>query len=199
MGNWIHGGSKCKDKKEEKTLERLKNETVLLLSFLGLLLYKRGDRKENYMENMPYLVGQLLKISDELHTLYCKVVRSGDVPPQLAGSALFTTAGETPYQAMAQLSLRMNPYITWAKQYRFKNISIKNEESWRARWYLNLYEDVANKLKVSVTGSTRFTDIEKAQLFIGYLASFPKRESSVTASDADNDHDNNGGGTNDEQ
>ncbi|MDQ7096300.1 hypothetical protein REC12_22150 [Desulfosporosinus sp. PR] len=199
MGNWMHGGSKCKDKKEEKTLERLKNETVLLLSFLGLLLYKRSDRKENYMENMAYLVGQLLKISDELHTLYCKVVRSGDVPPQLAGSALFTTAGETPYQAMAQLSLRMNPYITWAKQYRFKNILTKNEESWRARWYLNLYEDAANKLKVTVTGSTRFTDIEKAQLFIGYLASFPKRESSVAAVADDNDNDNNAGGDNHEQ
>lgn len=199
MGNWMHGGSKCKDKKEEKALERLKNETVPLLSFLGLLLYKRGDRKENYMENMAYLVGQLLKISDELHTLYCKVVRSGDVPPQLVGSALFTTAGETPYQAMAQLSLRMNPYITWAKQYRFKNISTKNEESWRARWYLNLYENAANKLKVTVTGSTRFTDIEKAQLFIGYLASFPKREPSATANGTDNDHDNNEGGTDDEQ
>ncbi|HWQ43823.1 MAG TPA: hypothetical protein VN456_17580 [Desulfosporosinus sp.] len=199
IGNWVHGGSKCKDKTEEKTLEKLKKETIYLLSVLGLLLYKCSDRKENYMESMAYLVGQLLKISDELHTLYCKVVRSGDVPPQLAGSALFATAGETPYQAIAQLSLRMNPYITWAKQYRFKNMTTKNEESWRARWYLNLYEDAANKLKVTVTGSTRFNDIEKAQLFIGYLASFSKRESSVAAGDADNDHDNNGGGTNDEQ
>lgn len=145
------------------------------------------------MESMAYLVGQLLKISDELHTLYCKVVRGGDVPPQLVGSALFAAAGETPNQAIAQLSLRMNPYITWAKQYRFKNIKTKNEESWRARWYLGLYEDVANKLHVIMTDSTRFGDFEKAQLFIGYLASFPKRESLVTAIGDDNDNDNMGG------
>ena len=199
LGNWVYGGSKCKDRTEEKNLEKLKNETVLLLSVLGLLLYKRGDRKEKYMESMAYLVGQLLKISDELHTLYCRVVRGGDVPPQLVGSALFVTAGETPNQAIAQLSLRTNPYITWAKQYRFKNITTKNEESWRAGWYLGLYEDVANKLHSTITDSTRFCDFDKAQLFIGYLASFPKRESSVTAIGDDNDNDNNIGGANNEQ
>ena len=198
IGNWVHGGSKCKDKTEEKNLEKLKNETVLLLSVLGLLLHKRDDRKEKYMESMAYLVGQLLKISDELHTLYCKVIRGGDVPPQLAGSALFVTAGETPHKAITQLSLRMNPYITWAKQYRFKNIKDEGKESWKAAWYLKLFEDVANKLSLTMADSTRFSDFEKAQLFIGYLASFPKRESSVTAIGDDNDNDNNIGGSNNE-
>jgi hypothetical protein len=35
IGNWVHGGSKCKDKTEEKTLERLKNETVSCCLYLG--------------------------------------------------------------------------------------------------------------------------------------------------------------------
>lgn len=196
IGNWVHDGSTCKDKTEEKTLEKLKNETVLLLAVLGLLLYKRGDRKENYMENMAYLVGQLLKISDELHILYCKVMRNGDVPPQLAGSALFAAASEMPYQAMAQLSLRMNPYITWAKQYRFKD-KTKNEGTGIAGWLLRLYEEAANKLYPVMTDSTRFNDFEKAQLFIGYLASFPKRETSVPA--VSDDNDNNLGGDHHEQ
>ncbi len=199
LANWIHGGSKCKDKTAEKNLEKLKRESVSLLSVIGLLLDKNDIRKEKYMENMAYLVGQLLKISDELHALYCKVVRSGDIPPQLAGSALFVTAGEMPYQAIAQLSVRLNPYITWAKQYRFKNIKDKDKneddgkERWRAAWYLKLFEDVANKLSFTITDSTRFNDYEKAQLFIGYLASFPKRESATTKSV---DIDNNIGGTN---
>ncbi|MEN6384805.1 MAG: hypothetical protein ABFD79_06370 [Phycisphaerales bacterium] len=193
FGNWVHGGAICKDKTEGKNLEKLKREIVLLLSVLGLLLDKNNDRKEKYMENMAYLVGQLLKISDELHALYCKVVRSGDVPPQLAGSALFVTAGETPYQAIAQLSLRMNPYITWAKQYRFKNIQDEKKESWRAAWYLKLSEDVANKLHLTMTNSTRFNDFEKAQLFIGYLASFPKSESVANTIDKNNNDDNIGG------
>jgi len=195
LGNWVHGGSKCKDKTAEKNLEKLKRETLLLLSALGLLLDKNDNRKEKYMENMAYLVGQLLKISDELHTLYCKVVRSGDVPPQLAGSALFVTAGETPYQAITQLSLRMNPYITWAKQYRFKNIKDEGKESWKAAWYLKLFEDVANKLSLTMPDSTRFSDFEKAQLFIGYLASFPKSEPSAITTD----NNNNIGGSDYEQ
>jgi len=199
IGNWVHGGSRCKNKTEEKKLEKLKNEMVLLLSVLGLLLYKRNERKEKYMESMAYLVGQLLKISDELHTLYCKVERGGDIPPQLVGGALFVTASETPSQAIAQLSIRMNPYITWAKQYRFKNIKAENKESWRAGWYLSLYENTANKLYSTITGLTRFGDFDKAQLFIGYLASFPKRESSVIASGDDNGNDNNIGGDNHEQ
>lgn len=197
LGNWVHGGSKCKDKTSEKNLEKLKKETLLLLSVLGLLLGKNENRKEKYMENIAYLVGQLLKISDELHTLYCKVVRSGDVPPQLAGSALFVTAGETPYQAITQLSIRMNPYITWAKQYRFKNIKDEGKESWKAAWYLKLFEDVANKLSIAMADSKRFSDFEKAQLFIGYLASFPKSEpSAITTA---NNKDNNIGGSDNEQ
>ncbi|MHB1391736.1 MAG: hypothetical protein ACYCYE_01420 [Clostridia bacterium] len=198
LGNWVHGGSKCKDKTAEKNLEKLKRETLLLLSALGLLLDKNDNRKEKYMENMAYLVGQLLKISDELHTLYCNVVRSGDIPPQLAGSALFVTAGETPYQAITQLSLRMNPYITWAKQYRFKNIKDEGKESWKAAWYLKLFEDVANKLSLTMADSARFSDFEKAQLFIGYLASFPKSEPSTITTD-NNNKDNNIGGSDYEQ
>lgn len=197
LGNWIHSGSKCKDKADEKNLEKLKQEAALLLSIIGLLLYKNDTRKEKYMENMAYLVGQVLKISDELHTLYCKVVRSGDVPPQLAGSALYVTAGETPNQALAQLSLRMNPYITWAKQYRFKNIEKKDEESWKAAWYLNLYENTANKLKLVMADSTRFNDYDKAQLFIGYLSSFPRREH-PPATAIDNNENNMEGQSNDE-
>lgn len=197
LGNWIHGGPKCKNKTEEKNLEKLKRETVLLLSVLGMLLDKNDNRKEKYMENMAYLVGQLLKISDELHTLYCKVVRNGDIPPQLAGSALFVTAGEIPYQAITQLSLRMNPYITWAKQYRFKNIKDEGKESWKAAWYLKLFEDVANKLSITLADSARFNDFEKAQLFIGYLASFPKRE--PTAINTDNNENNDMGGYNNER
>jgi hypothetical protein len=189
LGNWIHSGSKCKDKADEKNLEKLKQESVLLLSVMGLFLYKNDCRKDKYMENMAYLVGQILKVSDELHTLYCKVVRSGEVPPQLAGSALFVTAGETPYQALAQLSLRINPYITWAKQYRFKNIDKKYEESWKAAWYLNLYENTANKLRLVMKDSTRFNDYDKAQLFIGYLSSFPKREHPPATAIDNNEND----------
>lgn len=176
IGNWLHGGSKNDSRITARITDELKEETLMLISLFGLLLYKNDDRKEKYMENTAYLLGQILKISDELHTLYCKAVRSGDIPPQLAGSALFVSAGETPYQAITQLSLRINPYITWAKQYRYKNIKEEGKESWKAAWFLKLFEETADKLSSAMTESTRFNDFEKSQLFIGYLASFPKSE-----------------------
>jgi hypothetical protein len=131
------------------------------------------------MENVPYLFGQVLKISDELHAMYCKVVRNGEVPAQLAGNALVTAALETPERTFALLGERMIPYIAWAKQYqtKTKNNEEKGKENWRARWYLGLYAQAATILKQKWdTGNKyRFSDSEKAQLFIGYLANFPKK------------------------
>ena len=66
----------------------------------------------------------------------------------------------------------------------------KGKESWRAGWYLNLYEDAANKLRLALTDSTRFDDFSKAQVFIGYLAAFPKKAKSVT-DDADAENNTN--------
>jgi hypothetical protein len=176
LGNLLHG----KDKNGYAGVVPSKlrrNNFVYLFPLLGLLLYKQNCMKENYMENIPYLLGQMLKVSDELHTLYCQVVRKGEVPPQLAGNSLFVTALETPERALAQLGQRVNPYLSWAKQYRTKNIAAEGAESWRASWYLNLYSKNATALQSAICGERhdRFNDLEKAQLFIGYLADFPKK------------------------
>lgn len=127
------------------------------------------------MENLPYLLGQLLHVSDELHVLYCIEKRNGDIPPQLVGSSLFINAGEMPYQALSQLSIRLQPYLAWAKQFRGK----AEENSWRAGWLLNLFEQFSNQILPQMDKSIRFGDFEKAQLFIGYMASFPKKEKQV--------------------
>ncbi|MDR2632833.1 MAG: hypothetical protein LBC51_04320 [Treponema sp.] len=155
-----------------------KESCAAVFSLFGLLLYKQNCYKEDYMENMPYQLGQLLKVADELHALYCKVVRDDNVPPQLVGNSLFVAATETPVQALAQLSPRFSPYLAWAKQYRTKNIEEKGRESWRAAWYVYLMESIATKLCPSIRSIERFNDLEKAQFFIGYLAEFPKREKS---------------------
>ena len=176
LGNRLHSGGKCENTIDGRQLESRKNAAAQIYSVLGLLLYKSDKRKEKYMEELAYLIGQLLHVSDKLHALYCKVKREGDIPPQLAGAALFVTAGEMPYQALAQLSTRMNPYITWAKQYRYKNIEKKGEESWRAKWLLGLFEQLSDKIYPAMDAAIRFGDFEKAQLFIGYMASLPKRE-----------------------
>lgn len=147
-----------------------------MLALIGLFLYREHIRKDDYMESLPYIYGQLLKAADELHALYCNVVRNGDVPPQLVGSSLFQNAAEAPIRTMNLLSQRMMPYYSWAKSYRLKGIMEGGKESWRAGWLYSICEKTMGKLQNSWTAQTRFSDEEKAQLFIGYLAAFPKKE-----------------------
>lgn len=180
LGNSEHSGKKVADKS--------RMSTAYVLSVLGLLLYKSGYTKEVYMENAAYLVGQILKISDGLHAYYCKIVRDGSIPPQLAGNAMFVAATETPVQALAQLGTRMAPYIAWATQYQTKCIKDEGKKSGLAGWYLGLYQDISDKLHKSLSDTTRFDDFGKAQVFLGYLASLPKREKSA-ADDAANEDD----------
>ena len=151
-----------------------------MLSFMGLFLYRNNIRKERYMNNLPYLYGQLLKAADELHALYCRVVRGEDYPPQFVGSSLFQSAAEMPVRTMTILSQRIMPYYSWAKSYRLKNIQEKEKESWRAFWLYKICEKAMNKLQSSWTPQTRFNDEEKAQLFIGYLAALPKAKEDRT-------------------
>lgn len=156
-----------------------------MLALAGLLLYRMDIRKEKYMEQFPYLLGQLLKVSDELHALYCSVVREGDLPPQLVGSGLYQSVAETPIRSLQVLGQRMNPYITWAKSYRTRQVAVPGRESWRAGWYLSLFEKIATRLSEAWNPKTRLSDDEKAQFFIGYLAAFPKSERSDHANNSD--------------
>ena len=146
------------------------------LALVGLLLYRKKIRKDDYMDNLPYLYGQLLKAADELHALYCNVVRKGEFPSQFAGSSLFQSAAEAPVRSLNVLSQRIMPYYTWAKSYRLKDVEEEGKESWRAGWLYSMCEKTSANLRDNWTMQTRFNDEEKAQLFIGYLAAFPKKE-----------------------
>lgn len=156
-----------------------------MLALCGLLLDRLQIRKERYMEDFPYQYGQLLKVSDELHILYCHVVRKGEVPPQLAGSGLVQAATEFPIRTINQLCQRMMPYVTWAKTYRYCKTAEQGEEqpdqpgvmskAARAGWLLYLYEGIVEKLCGAWDTSIRFNDAQKAQLFLGYLAALPKK------------------------
>jgi len=150
--------------------DAMKAEIGDLFPLLGMLLYKSGITKEVYMQDMAYSIGQLLKISDELHALYCEIKRDGEVPPQLAGNSVFVTASETPAQAVALLCTRMVPYIAWADQYRRQD----KDKSGLAAWYKRQYGRLMPQLRQNLTENIRFGDLEKAQLFIGYLADLPK-------------------------
>lgn len=147
-----------------------------MLALIGLLLYRGGIGKDAYMKSLPYLYGQLLKASDELHALYCNVERNGDLPKQLAGGSLYQAAAQAPIRTLSLLGQRMKPYIVWSKIYRSKNVSEKGKESRRAGWLYSLYGNIATELFAAWNAQTRFNDEERALLFLGYLANFPKKE-----------------------
>lgn len=164
--------------RKEKSAKQinLRNHTLDALALTGLLLYQLGIRREKYMQEFPYLFGQLLQVSDALHEMYCKVVRNNDVPNTLAGSGLYVAGLEQPYRTLGLLGQRMNPYIAWAKSYRTKAVEEKGTESWRAAWYLSIYQEIATQLASVWGNQTSFNEEEKAQYFIGYLAAFPSRK-----------------------
>ncbi|MBN2065741.1 MAG: hypothetical protein JW771_02915, partial [Candidatus Thermoplasmatota archaeon] len=143
------------------------NHKILMPSILGLLLYKLGIKKENYMETVPFLVGRMLKLADELHALYCKEVRN-ELPPQLVGNALMSAALDSPIQALSQLALRLKPYYGWAQTFR------GNESGKLAGYFIGQYGEVAAQL-AEKSLSNRFNDAERAQLLLGYLASNKKQ------------------------
>ena len=137
------------------------------------------------MNEYPYLLGQILKVSDSLHELYCCEVRNGQIPPQLVGSSLYVAASEMPAQTLAQLANRMIPYITWAKANGEACIKrkLKNRQNEEIEYFgppagylLYVYEQIADALISVLKDKQRFNDYEKAQMFIGYLAAFPKKE-----------------------
>lgn len=158
-------------------------------TLFALLLYQMGIRKETYMQNFPYLYGQLLKTSDELHVLYCRVVRNDEIPPQLAGSSCYTAAAEAPVRTLAQLGQRMAPYLNWARSYQYKSVQTKGCESWRAMWLLGVYEKIVAALSSVWTPAIHFTDEEKAQLFMGYLARLPKTAKIPDGNEIKNDEE----------
>jgi hypothetical protein len=141
-----------------------------LLHLLGLLLFKSDITKEVYMQDTAYLIGQALKISDELHALYCEIKRDGEVPPQLVGNSVFVMASETPVQALAMLGTRMVPYLAWADQYGRQG----KEKSRLVSWYKRQYGLLMPQLRQKLTDHIRLGALEKAQLFIGYLADLPQ-------------------------
>ncbi|HOO44773.1 MAG TPA: hypothetical protein PLM29_00985 [Deltaproteobacteria bacterium] len=134
----------------------------LMPSILGLLLWKLGIGKEQYMQNPPYLVGRILKLADELHSLYCKEVRGGSLPPQLLGNALMAAALDSPTQSLAQLALRIAPYLGWARTNSTNSAGL-------SRYFLKELSQAEILLRDKPL-PTRFDDAARAQLLLGYIS-----------------------------
>ncbi len=146
------------------------------VAVMGILLDALNCRKEVYMENAPYQVGQVLALADTIHKDYCIVVRKGSLPNSLIGTSLMRRALDNPAAALADLGERMIEYIRWAKTAEVPRDAAENDSRriavLEARKRLRQYQPVAAKLGI-VALPTECTDIMKAQLLLGFLASPP--------------------------
>jgi hypothetical protein len=146
------------------------------IAVFGILLHELDCRKEVYVENAPYQVGQVLALADTIHKDYCVVVRKGSMPNSLIGTALMRRALDNPAGALADLSERMIEYLRWAKTAEVPKDAAENDPRkiavFEARKRLRQYQPLGAKLGIAVL-PTECTDIMKAQLLLGFLASPP--------------------------
>lgn len=175
----VYAGPRLNSSREQIILPLRELQSALVL--MGMLLFWTDHRKDDYMNKYPYLLGQMLKAADSLHELYCFKERKGEYPPQLVGGGMYLSVSEHPLQGFVQFTQRVLPYVTWARSPRNRDTRIQITKDNvdvpvgpSAGYYVSIYEQLANLLSGAFTDQTRFTDAEKAQLFIGYLASFPQ-------------------------
>lgn len=154
------------------------------VSLLGILLLKLDRRKEAYMKDTAFKLGQLLAAADTIHVGYCADMRGGDVPPTLLGNAVLATAQSNPVKALSMLCARWKPYDGWAKgrgsqkAAQIRSQENKGDHGWaiinavsQARRASELCRDLHNAgLQQSVD------DIFRAELLLGYIAGLEKLE-----------------------
>ena len=136
---------------------------------LGLLLFKSGKRKDEYMKESAFLLGRFLRVADEIHRLYCEVVRKSALPPELCGSSLLVGMMESPVRTLDQLAMRSAPYVKWARAYH------GDDKGGLVHYWMQHWADISDQLHI-LEWPKRLYSEERAQVFLGYLASFPKGE-----------------------
>lgn len=144
-------------------------DKVYYPGILGLLLFKSGEKKESFMKEGAFLLGRFLRVADEIHRLYCEVVRKKDLPPELCGSAMLVSMMEAPGMTLSQLAMRSAPYVKWARACH------DEEKGGLVHYWLHQWSEIADPL-LENGWPKRLTEEERAQVFLGYLSSFPKSE-----------------------
>lgn len=161
-------------------------EALRTVTMLGLLLYKLGRTKEDYMNDTAFRLGQFLAAADVVHAGYCADLRGGDVPPSLLGNQVLTMAQSAPVRALAILSRRWKPYDGWAKKAARKRdrsdklVQSKDEVEVQRGWdirnavqHARRMGPLAAELGVSLL-SCAVNDAFRAELLLGYIAGLPK-------------------------
>jgi hypothetical protein len=145
------------------------------LPLFGILLHKLNRTKENYMENAPYLIGRFLNLADGLHKVWCQNVKKDDpLPPQLLGSTYFASFQQNPVQAFDAMRHRIIPYWSWAETNRTEDIQL-------SRWFRKEMGKIVQSIH-EVGIPRKLSDIDRAEMLLGYLAYSQKTDSDESES-----------------
>jgi len=157
----------------------------MLPSLYGLLLFKKGIRKEDYMNESLFYLGRYFAVIDDLYIQYHKDVRSGNVPMSLLGNDHMKLALQNPLEAFLTLSSRLaHPYLSWAKR-----VTTDEKPGQIAKYCIRKIAELTDELSKSQL-PTEINDVEKAKVLLGYLSYGAKKDYS---SDGNNEQKNEGG------
>lgn len=124
------------------------------------------------MLDVPFNVGQFLKLADMLHKEYCVQVRNSgnkqaSLPAQLMGNEILAIASENPVEGLNRLRDRMKIYLAWAESATGENVGL-------AKWILARFEEVSMKIAAAEEElPQQFSPAQQAQVLLGYLAAIP--------------------------
>jgi hypothetical protein len=139
----------------------LKRVTPLLLGtsrrdyqrIISLLYIVRGGT----METTAFKVGRYLSVADWLHRVYSEKVR-GSMPSQLIGSSYLAQALTNPQRGFANMSLRLAPYLSWAKTRGARH----------AAGIVATLDKLGTEITQSGGFGTKTTDQDRADILLGY-------------------------------
>jgi len=138
----------------------------MLPTLYGLLLHKKGIRKESYMKENIFNLGRLFAVADRLHILYSKGVRQGDIPLRLIGNDHISLALQNPQEAFVTLGKRLtHPYLSWAKRSQDETTEFGKEVGW-CLWDIRKY----SQLLADESFPEEIDDANRAKLILGYLS-----------------------------
>ncbi|MGO9096978.1 MAG: hypothetical protein ACLQGV_17365 [Bryobacteraceae bacterium] len=162
LGHAAHREARLEIRKE--FVKRANESAPVAMAVLAIALFRLGIKKEAYMKEAAYELGRFLSLVDTLHRQYCVKVRKNEIPPQLLGNAVLPRTAADPKKGLARILDRIGIYQAWAQ----------TDGTKLARWTLGEMGKLTPTLAEGLP--ERMDDAGKAQLLLGYLARWEKKE-----------------------
>lgn len=143
-----------------------------MTTLMAVLLFKMNRRKEDYMSELSFKLGQYCSAMNELHVGYCRVVRKGSMPTTLIGSAAYAIALHSPIKALEYIALRLKPYEGWARGMQAEGK--KDDSLFAFYWIQRNAKDLRDALLQPKSTDSK---THQAELMLGYLAGRPFEKS----------------------